>query len=260
MAKKQIRIIGGGNMGSAIVDGLLRAGTDPRSIVVCDKNPQIIAKFKRKKVLATPNLHDFFYPKESIVLAVKPQNFNEVLKEMAQFVTDQLVISIAAGIKVKTMRQYLKQARLVRAMPNLPGTIGTGITAYYVDKGRAPMAAQILKTLGEVVEVKQEKLIDNVTALSGSGPAYLFLFLDSLINAGVKTGLKKEAAEKLAFATLEGSLTFAKKKDLAELIKKVASKGGTTEAALQVFKAKKFPKIIEQAVQAAYERSQKLGS
>ena len=200
-----------------------------------------------------------------IILAVKPQHIAGVLKEIAPFVKDKLVISIAAGVKTGALEKILGRKRIVRVMPNMPAMVGKGISAVtagrFASKKDLRLTRGIFLNLGEVVEVK-ESLMDAVTALSGSGPAYYFLFTDLVRRAGIRCGLKKDLAEKLAMATFIGAAESCRNTDISMqgFVKKVASKGGTTEAALKVFKKKGLERIVEEAVIAARNKSRTLHS
>ena len=200
-----------------------------------------------------------------IIVAVKPQDIDEVLSELSRVLTkDKVVISIAAGITTAFIERSLKgKPRVIRTMPNMPALIGQGITA--VAKGRfarpgdAALACRIFGHLGETVVVK-ETLLDAVTAVSGSGPAYVFLFIECLIKAAVSLGLKKDLAADLIKATFAGSVNLLLKENIdpAALRAKVTSKGGTTHAALKVFMDRKIDEIIEQALKAAKKRAKAL--
>lgn len=222
-------------------------------------------RIKKGRILVTKDNISLTKRSKVIILAVKPQHIKGALKEIAPFVKDKLVISIAAGVKTGALEEILGRKRIVRAMPNMPAMVGKGITALaagrFASKKDLRLARGIFLNLGEVVEVK-ESLMDAVTALSGSGPAYYFLFTDLVRRAGIRCGLKKDLSEKLAMATFIGAAESCRNTDISmqDFVKKVASKGGTTEAALKIFKQKKLALIVEQAVMAAYKRSCQLSS
>lgn len=202
---------------------------------------------------------------DTLILAVKPQNIDEVLKEIVSCIRGKkLIISIAAGIATQYISKRLgKKVRIVRAMPNLPAQVQKGITALCKGKGATAQdlatAQLIFQTLGQTVVVK-ERQMDAVTALSGSGPGYVYLFMEQMIAAGVSLGLKKDVAKKLVVQTFVGSseLVSKQEKDPAFLRERVTSKGGTTQAALDVFAKNKIEKVIGQAVFAAAKRAQAL--
>ncbi len=240
-----IGIIGAGNMGMAIA---LRI---KGKAFLSDKNKRISDNI----TVATRS--------DIIILAVKPQDIGEVLKEIKPYVKEKLVISIAAGVTTFSIEKALPGARVIRVMPNMPAMVGKGISA--VSRGRfsarrdLKIVFRIFSNLGEVIEVK-EKMMDAVTAVSGSGPAYYFLFTHLLAKAAEASGLEKTIALKLARATFIGGAEVIKASKLSteELVKKVASKGGTTEAALKVFKQEKLEAIIKKAVKQAAHRSKNL--
>jgi len=240
-----IGIIGAGNMGSAIAFGI------KGKVLLSDKNRRIsdnITVAKRSDI---------------IILAIKPQDIGEVLKEIRPYVKEKLIISIAAGITTSSIEKALPGTRVIRVMPNMPAMAGKGISAIscgrFAKKGDLKTVSMIFLNLGEVIEVK-EKTMDAVTAVSGSGPAYYFLFTYLLAKAAEASGLQKDIAVRLARATFIGAAEVIKLKDLSmeDLVKKVASKGGTTEAALKVFKQEKLEAIIKKAVRSASQKSSNL--
>ena len=251
-----IGIIGAGNMGRAIALRI-KAKT-----IISDVDRSRL-RIKKGRILVTKGNISLTKRSKVIILAVKPQHIAGVLKEIAPFVKDKLVISIAAGVKTGALEKILGRKRIVRVMPNMPAMVGKGISAVtagrFASKKDLRLTRGIFLNLGEVVEVK-ESLMDAVTALSGSGPAYYFLFTDLVRRAGIRCGLKKDLAEKLAMATFIGAAESCRNTDISmqDFVKKVASKGGTTEAALKVFKQKGLEKMIVQAVKAACTKSRKL--
>lgn len=256
-----IGMIGGGNMGEALINGLWKENT----IYVCEQDR---AKRKRlavryKAVLST--VEEIANNCSVIILAVKPQDMDVVLdglKTMAR--AKHLVISIAAGITSQYFEKKLgAKTRVVRAMPNMPAQIGKGITA--LSKGKFATAAdlkkaeRLLKAVGETVVVKETEM-DAVTAVSGSGPAYVFLFAECMMKAARKLGLSQAAARDLVFHTLTGSTQQLNtvKIDPEILRARVTSKGGTTQAALEVFAKSKIDQIFQKALAAAKNRSRAL--
>ncbi|MBU0759073.1 MAG: pyrroline-5-carboxylate reductase [Candidatus Omnitrophica bacterium] len=252
-----IGIIGAGNMGKAIASGM------GKKVMMSDA---VRSKLNAaKKIGVTPARDNIDLVKRSkvVILAVKPQDIAAVLKEIKPHISAKLVISIAAGVKSVFIEKALGKVRVIRVMPNMPALVGRGISAVttgrFARKQDIVTARGVFSKLGEVVEVR-ETLMDAVTAVSGSGPAYYFLFTDLLERAGIKAGLKKGLARKLAMATFTGAAESARTSNVSmrDFAKKVASKGGTTEAALNVFKKKKLGYIIEQAVKAARDKSRSL--
>jgi pyrroline-5-carboxylate reductase len=241
-----IGIIGAGNMGMAIASRI------KTKALLSDKYKRIsdnVTVAKRSSV---------------IILAVKPQDIKEVLKEIKPYVRRKLIISIAAGVTTPSIEKALEgKVRVIRVMPNMPAMAGKGISAIAAGKfakaGDFKIAFKIFSKVGEAVRVK-ESMMDAVTAVSGSGPAYYFLFTHLLAKAGEANGLGKDLAMKLARATFIGAAETAARNNLSmeEFVKKVASKGGTTEAALKIFELEKLGAIVKKAVKAAASRSMKL--
>ncbi len=259
----KIGVIGTGNMGQALVRGLVEKSVYPQNISVYDPDAKKAAAVKKEfpvKVAKTgrqcASLADI------VILAVKPQIMQEAVVEISGAVDkDALVISIAAGVPISKIESYFKKpVSIIRVMPNMPALVGAGMSAFSLGRHASAkhrkVAEAVLEAFGQVVQVP-EKMIDLVTAISGSGPAYYFLLAEKMIEAGYEMGMKVDVAKKLVYQTAFGSgLVLAKSdEDPEDLIAKVASKGGTTEAALKVFQRKGFGKIIHDAVKAAYKRS-----
>ncbi len=259
MAK--IGIIGGGNMGEAIIVGSLKKFF----VSVCEKDVSRQKYLLKNYKIPSYDLKKLSEISDIMILAVKPQDFDEVLKELAPSLQKKtLVISIAAGITTRYIERRLgKNIRVVRAMPNLPALIQRGVTA--ISKGRFAKtsdlnsAKKIFDHIGSTVIVK-EGSINAITAVSGSGPAYVFLFMECLIAAAEDLGLSKDLALKLVRRTFSGSIALVEKKNIdpADLRVKVTSKGGTTQAAMDVFEKQQLNKIIKAAVQAAAKRAKQL--
>src|SRR5690606_39676829 len=205
------------------------------------------------------------------VFAVKPQVMKETVARCKPFLRPEtLVISIAAGIKSDTLAGWLGHeapwTRLVRCMPNTPALIGAGVSGLLaldgVSEDDKAVAQLLLKAVGEVVWVDSDEQLDAVTALSGSGPAYVFLFLEALIQGGIELGLSAEQSRKLALATLHGATQLAalSPETPATLRERVTSKGGTTAAALAVFEQQGFATLVQRAMQSAYDRAGELAA
>ena len=204
--------------------------------------------------------------KNVIVLAVKPQNLNEVTAELKGLLKpDQLILSIAAGVKISTIRERTGHHKVVRSMPNTPAQIGLGISGWTATKEVAEeqkeWAKTILRAMGEEIYFDNEDDLDMVTAVSGSGPAYFYLFAESLIKGAVDLGLYQKDAEQLVLQTMLGAakLMSNSKKPPAELRRNVTSKGGTTERAIEVFEKNDLAGIVSRAVKAACQRAKELG-
>ena len=269
-----ITFIGGGNMGRALISGLLANGFEPNQISVVEANAVTALKlhedFGVQGIGALEQIAFDFSKNNVVVMAIKPQDFNVVAKGLAsklKHVTapGPLILSIAAGIRLKDMSRWLDHARCVRAMPNTPALIGKGITGLFADaavnSSDRALAETICNAVGQAVWVSDEKLMDAVTAVSGSGPAYVFAFLEAMQSAGEKLGLDAQTARKLAYATLEGATQLAHNSDehAGILRERVTSKGGTTAAALDVMSQHGWHEILEKAIDAASQRGKSMG-
>ena len=267
MLNKKIGIIGCGNMGEALLSGLSNAVEKSTALMVSEfdaKRREYIQS--RYKIIVEIDNNLVVKFADIIILAVKPKDFDDVLKKevCCGISKNKLLISIAAGITTKYIEGIVgKDIPVVRVMPNMAATIGEAISSISV--GRAAgvqdmaLAKEIFSTIGEVIEV-DEKFVDAVTAISGSGPAYFFYLIESLIEAGRSAGLDEEVCKRLVIKTALGSakLLEALKEEPALLRTRVTSKGGTTEAAFKILESKKFKNIIKEAVEAAQKRSKEL--
>jgi len=268
----QITFLGGGNMGRALIGGLLKEGLLAQQISVIETNSETASQLKKDFSIRTIASIDAIAPDESknniVVMAIKPQDFKTaatVLSGKLQLSSPPLIVSIAAGIRTRDMNRWLGLTRCVRAMPNTPALIGKGITGLFAETTLSDadrnLAEAICSALGQTVWVDQEQLLDAVTALSGSGPAYVFAFLEALQAGGEKLGLDSVTARKLAYATLEGASQLANHsaESAGTLRERVTSKGGTTAAALAVLKDMDWQTTLEKALAAAAERSKTMG-
>src|SRR4051812_48557256 len=261
-----ITFIGGGNMASALIGGLSRNGWHAERMRGADIDAAARDRVAREFGIAV-------YDKAStavanadcIVLAVKPQHLQAAARELAAHVSGKLVLSIAAGIRARDIRRWLRgHSRIVRAMPNTPALVLNGITGLYADEdvGAADRqtAEEVLRVAGATLWVDTEADIDAITAVSGSGPAYVFYFLEALESAARKLGFDDKAARQLAFETFSGAVRLAREStvDFATLRARVTSKGGTTERALGMFEQAQVRAAIERAVQGAAERSREM--
>jgi pyrroline-5-carboxylate reductase len=204
--------------------------------------------------------------KDVVVFSIKPQTVPDVLPEIkGKLNPDQLVLSIMAGITIKTLAEGLEHKPIVRVMPNTPAQVYEGMSGWTATPGvtdtQKALAGSILEAIGKQVYFDDESYLDMVTALSGSGPAYFFRFVEALIEAGVQIGFSYDTAYELALQTMTGAGKLMREsgKSPAELREMVTSKGGTTAAALEVFKNGKFADLVSRAVKAAYDRSVELG-
>ena len=263
----KIAFVGGGNMATALIGGLIAKGQDPRSISVIEMAPAARERLGAKYPVHVSTAPDAaLQGAEVLVLAVKPQDMQHALASLSGFSKEKLVVSVAAGITLQSLSRWLDGHRkIVRCMPNTPGLIGAGISGLYAspDVGEAERkkAESILRAVGEVVWLAEERLLDPVTAVSASGPAYVFWFIEQLAAAAVDLGIPRDDALKLAKHTVLGaaSLALASDKDPARLRQEVTSKGGTTEAALKVFDEEKLAERFLRAVQAASRRGAEMG-
>ena len=264
----KIAFIGGGNMGEAILGALLEKKLcQPADISVSDISESRRDYLKKKYSIAvTASSKEAVSGKNVIVLAVKPQNINEVLADLNGILKQgQLVLSIAAGVTIGAIVQGLGHGSVVRSMPNAPAQIGLGISGWTatgeVSEKQKTWARTILGAMGKEIYFDDEEYLDMVTAVSGSGPAYFYLFAESLIDAAVELGLARKDAEELVAQTMLGAAHLMKKSDKtpAELRRNVTSKGGTTERAIQVFEDSGLAGIVGKAVKAACQRAKELG-
>jgi pyrroline-5-carboxylate reductase len=263
----KIAFLGGGNMASALIGGLLAQGFDAGAISVVEVNAAARAKLAaHHKVHVSMASDTATLESDTLVLAVKPQDMHAALASFGGEIGARLVISVAAGLRLADLSRWLGgHRRVVRCMPNTPALIGAGITGLYalpeVSSAERQRAARILGAVGEVVWVDEEALLDPVTAVSGSGPAYVFWFIEQLAAAGVKLGLPTEVAAKLALQTVLGAARLAAQSGEAPgaLRERVTSKGGTTEAALRVFDEERLAERLLRALEAASRRGAELG-
>ena len=255
-------------MAEAIVRGVIEQGVaTPADILVSEPiAPRRSTLSDTYNVSTTDDNLAALQGPEAVVLAVKPQVMPHVLEQMKGRVgSDQMVLSIAAGVKLDTLSNGLGHDVLVRAMPNTPAQIGQGITMWTTGAGAGPdardAAAGILQALGEEIYVEDEKYLDMATALSGGGPAYTFLVIESLIDAGVHVGLSRDVAEKLAVETIAGSAQLYREsgKHPAELKNMVTSPGGTTAEALLVLESGGLRGLFINAIVEAYRKAQRVG-
>lgn len=263
----KITFLGGGNMANALIGGLRKQGYSAAGIQVveplADNREKLTATFG---VRCCPAIDAAALHCDVLVLAVKPQQMHAVLTPLAGQLKHQLVISIAAGLHLADISRWLGgYQQLVRCMPNTPALISAGITGLYADpavsrEGR-DMADKILRAVGSTLWLTTEAQMDAVTAISGSGPAYVFYFIEALQQSGVALGLDAAAARQLAIETFIGAARLAGQsdEDVAELRRRVTSKGGTTEAALNSFAADGIAAAIARGAQAAAARGRVLG-
>ena len=269
MIKKKIGVIGFGNMGEAIISRLVaRISGSGKALMVADVDKTKLKKaHKRYKVLVADNNRALAIFSDVIIIAVKPKDFEALLREIAPFLSKaKIVISIAAGITTGYIEKHLaKKIAVIRVMPNMPAMIGEAISSIsagaFAARPHMKTVKDIFSSIGEVVEV-DEKLVDGVTAVSGSGPAYFFYLMESLIEAAMALGFDEAKAKRLVFRTALGGAKLVEALGLhpKELRAKVTSKGGTTEAALGVLESEGFKAMVKRAVTAARDRSRELSN
>ena len=258
-----IAFIGGGNMATAIIGGLLRQGRPPASILVVDPGQAQRERLTAQGLRTLPGADATLSEAATVVWAVKPQQFKDAAQAASPFMGQALHYSVMAGLRTEDMARWLGTGRIVRAMPNTPALVGQGVTGLFA-RGevtadeRAAIEALVAPT-GALLWVEQEAQLDAVTAMSGSGPAYVFYFIEAMMQAGTDMGLSPDQSRTLALATFAGATTLTSHSDdpPAVLREKVTSKGGTTYAALTHMAGIKEQFI--QAIQAARQRAGELG-
>jgi pyrroline-5-carboxylate reductase len=264
-----IGFIGAGNMAEALIKGILNAKLyAPENVFVSDiKKERLELLSKEYSVVSCETNNELVTKIQAVVLSIKPQNMPDALESIKDSIdADKLVISIAAGIKVADITAVLGEVGIVRVMPNTPALIGQGASALFANERAKPVlekVVEIFSACGKAVVVEDEDLIDAVTALSGSGPAYYFLLMEEMIKTGARLGLPDDVAKDLVLQTAKGAGLLAFEADSngespAVLRQRVTSPGGTTEAALEVFKEGKISELISAAINRAYERSKEL--
>ncbi|MBR5192700.1 MAG: pyrroline-5-carboxylate reductase [Clostridia bacterium] len=265
MKKKfKLGVIGAGFMSTAIVQGIINSNSlEPSEIIVSDVLEQSLEKAKKLGVNVTLDNAFLVENCEFVLFAVKPQSFNAVVSGLNNAKCNK-IISIMAGVKKSTIKKYFINSAVARCMPNTPCAIGSGAVGIdvldFTDQADKDFISKIFSSIANVVFVEESKL-NAVTGVSGSSPAYFYLFLKGIVEAGVKNGLTEEEALNLASATMIGAgkmVLTNKDKSLDELISAVCSKGGTTIEAVKVFNEKNINSIIDQAIDACIKRSKEL--
>ena len=267
MLDKKIAFIGPGVMAEAMIAGLLRQKlAKPENLIAAGPREERGEELHKKyKIQVTTDNASAASDVDVVVLSVKPQRLSEVMKGFKGVRSNALVLSIVAGASIKKISAGLKHKAIVRSMPNTPGQIGEGITVWAASKEATEehheLARKILGALGDEVFVEDESYLDMATALSGSGPAYVFLFTEALIDAGVHMGFPRRIAEQLVLKTIKGSASFYEQANRhpATLRNQVTSPGGTSAEALYYLEKAGFRTAISRAVWAAYQRSVELG-
>ena len=265
-ALQHIAFIGGGNMASAIIGGLIRQGMQPAQITVVEPFADTAARLQKDfGVTVLGEAGPALAQAQLVVWAVKPQVFKEAAAPVANHTGRALHLSVAAGIRTSSICNWLGTHRVVRTMPNTPALVGQGMTALFacpsVSSAEKAQVEQVIATTGQYLWVEQESQLDAVTALSGSGPAYVFFFLEAMTEAGVGMGLSPAQAYQLAVATFSGAsaLAAASSESPEVLRQRVTSKGGTTYAAITEMENAGIKPAFVKAMQAAEQRARELG-
>jgi pyrroline-5-carboxylate reductase len=261
-----LAFIGGGNMASAIIGGLIKQGMTPQQLLVVEPFEEARARLRAQFGIRTLSAADAQLADASLVIwAVKPQVFKEAAHQAGTFCNNALHFSVAAGIRSDSIAHWLGTERVIRAMPNTPALVGLGQTGLYarpaVTTADKAQVEHVIATTGHLLWVDDESLLDAVTAISGSGPAYVFFFIEAMVEAGVKMGLSAEQATQLAVGTFEGASQLAKTahEPPSVLRERVTSKGGTTYAALTSMQHAHVSELFQTALHAAQQRARELG-
>lgn len=264
----RIGIIGGGFMGEAFLRGILRAGVAPPSdVAVAELSPARRAALTEHGVRVTDDVESACIGADLVLLAVKPQDLALVAQSLqGTFAPGAVLVSIAAGVPLAALERWSGHRACVRVMPNLPAAIGEGAAAFYVsssvtDAQRSRVRAVLDAVATAVVEVHDDDAVDLATALHGSGPAYVYLVIEALVDSAVRLGMKRGDASSLVLSTFVGAARYAIEtgQHPAELRNAVTSPGGTTAAALAELEAAGLRAAFDEAIQAAFDRAQELG-
>jgi len=262
-----ILVIGGGNMGLTYAQSFLRSHiVTPDKMLILEKSPEKAAQITALNigtVYGAPGA--YIQDADLIIMAVKPQDCNAVFDIIQEWIgPQQLILSIMAGIKMNKIKKALNTDKVVRAMPNLPAQVGLGMTVFTsteeVTRIELVMVQNLLNSTGKTLYVSDEKLIDAATAISGSGPAYVFFFMQTLIDSAIALGFERSQAELLSYQTFKGAVESFNKNSFTceEWIRKVSSKGGTTEAAFSMIDKHKVHGALLQAYGRAYDRAEEI--
>ncbi len=264
--KEKIAFVGGGNMATALIAGLIKSGLPGSQIEVIEPNAEAQERLRTHFNLQPHAAPDkFLAGARLIVWAVKPQHFKEAALQVRFYTKESLHLSVAAGIRTESIAHWLGSERVVRAMPNTPALIGKGITALYprpaVTMDDQLKVESVIAHTGEFLWLGREELLDAVTALSGSGPAYVYYFMEAMTAAGADMGLTREQAYRLAMATFSGAAELAKtSKEPPEILRqRVTSKGGTTAAAIESMDDSDIKPLFVRALHKAAHRAKELG-
>lgn len=263
---EHIAFVGGGNMASAIISGMTRQGFPVSQIEVVEPFAEAQSRLQSQfGIQAQPQAGSFLQKASIVIWAVKPQSFHEAALQVRSHTQNALHLSVAAGIRSDSITEWLGNERVVRTMPNTPALIGKGITALFARSAATEAdrqhAERIVASTGEFLWLSNEQQLDAVTAISGSGPAYMFYFMEAMTAAGAEMGLEREQAYKLAVATFigAGELARASHEPPEILRQRVTSKGGTTYAAITSMDESRVKDLFSKALHAAHQRAQEMG-
>jgi len=266
MTHPTVAILGAGSMGEILAEGLLRAGWETANLTLVARREERARETERRTAISTIlDPASGTEGRDVVVIAVKPRDIDTLLGQIRDEVKPgQVVVSLAAGVPLEVFEMVLQDTAVVRAMPNTPAAVDEGMTAYcggkHADEDALALADMVLSAVGETIRLSED-LLDAVTAVSGTGPAYVFLLAEALTEAAIREGLPHHAAEKLVIQTLRGAgaLLSVSDKSAFRLRAEVTSPGGTTAAALHTLEEGGFRALLERAVQSAAQRSRELG-
>lgn len=264
----EILMIGAGNMGLAYAEGIVNSKlTGGSKLMVYDIRPEMTENLDKKTFEVYGDLKQATQKAELIFLAVKPYHAEDLMKDLKPMLQpNQIIVSIMAGLSIETLKQGLALNKIVRAMPNLPAQVGKGLTSYTaseeVSKEELVLIDKILSSTGRAIYLDTEKDVDASTGISGSGPAYVFYFMQSMMEAAQKMGFSDHDSKVLVSQTFDGAVELFNRHEISPKgwMKKVASKGGTTEAALDSMEENKVRDLIQEAAYAAFKRAVELGN
>ncbi|WP_236970437.1 pyrroline-5-carboxylate reductase [Membranihabitans marinus] len=264
----KVLVIGGGNMGLTYANGISKSGfLSQNDLMIMDASIEKVTELKAiGGFLVFDNLDDCISNADVIIIAVKPYHADSLMTSIKDKINqDQIFVSLMAGVTIKTIQEGLGVKKVIRTMPNLPAQVSKGVTSYTgpdsITDSEYGDIHQLLSTTGMALKVNSEREIDATTGISGSGPAYVFYFMEAMMKAAEDMGFSKENASEIVAQTFDGAVTLFKENTItpAEWMQRVASKGGTTEAALNTLKNDNVSELIQKAAFAAFNRAEELG-
>lgn len=264
----KLLVIGGGNMGLTYSEGMAKSPLlNRRKLMIQDLNPETLSHLSKNPDFEAHETLESCLPNADIIfIAVKPYHCVELFKNMKEMINEQQVfVSLMAGVTIDFIKEHLKVPKVVRTMPNLPAKVGKGVTSFTasdaVSRVELLMVRNLLDTTGESIHVENESFIDKSTGISGSGPAYVFYFMNSMLEAAKKMGFSDNDSRVLVSSTFEGAVTLFNEDDISpqKWMDRVASKGGTTQAALDSMEDNNVKELIKEAAYAAFNRAVELG-